>query len=214
MNQLWVFLVLAFVQRGRCFTHFLPALSSSSSSSLSIRHNAASKKNIKVDRVFSTDPKVDPDVAAFLEGKPRKWSGRWDIMKRRGQMPSPEYSPVEVVVTILKALKNNDDPQIDHGAAVVLAFASPDGALKKSGVDPAQYGLFLSTNYPALLDFKSAELLGDTNTKMIDNTTTTFRQPIRASGWSGASFGTFEFILTRCGESSPWLVDAIVAAKP
>jgi len=210
MNQFWVFLVLAFVQRGRCFTHFLPALSSSSSS-LSIRHNAASKKNIKVDRVFSTDPKVDPDVAAFLEGKPRKWSGRWDIMKRRGQMPSPEYSPVEVVVTILKALKNNDDPQIDHGAAVVLAFASPDGALKQSGVDPAQYGLFLSTNYPALLDFKSAELLGDT--KMIDITTTTFRQLIRASGWSGA-IGTFEFILTRCGESSPWLVDAIVAAKP
>ena len=201
MNQFWVFLVLAFVQRGRCFTNFLPLFL--------IRHNAASNKIIK-DRVFSTDPKEDPDVAAFLEGKPRKWSGRWDIMKRRGQMPSPEYSPVEVVVTILKALKNNDDPQIDHGAAVVLAFASPDGALKQSGVDPAQYGLFLSTNYPVLLDFKSA-VLGDT--KMIDITTTTFRQPIRASGWSGAN-GEFEFILTRCGESSPWLVDAIVAAKP
>ena len=202
MNQFWVFLVLAFVQRARCFSYFLPALS--------IRRNAASNKIIK-DRVFSTDPKVDPDVADFLEGKPRKWSGRWDIMQRRGQMPSPEYSPVEVVVTILKALKNNDDPQIDHGAAVVLAFASPDGALKQSGVDPAQYGLFLSTNYPALLDFKSAELLGDT--KIIDITTTTFRQPIRASGWSGAN-GDFEFILTRCGETSPWLVDTIVAAKP
>ena len=201
MKQFWVVLAVAFVQRARCFARyfFLPAFS--------LRHN-----NNGV--LSSTDPKVEPDVEAFLEGKPRKWSGRWDIMKRRGQVPAPEQSPVEVVVTILKALKTNDDPQIDHGAAVILAFASPDGPLKRSGLDPAQYGSFLRTNYPALLDFKSAELLGDT--KLIDITTTTFRQPIRARGWSGDSSltGDFEFILTRAGENDPWLIDVIKAAKP
>ena len=42
-----------------------------------------------------------------MSGKARKWRGTWEILPRRKQVPSPEYSSRDVVVTILKALKNS-----------------------------------------------------------------------------------------------------------
>jgi hypothetical protein len=56
---------------------------------------------------------------------------------------------------VLKALQINDDPQLDHGAAVALQFASPDSSLALSGINAAQYGTFLRNDeqYFPLINF-------------------------------------------------------------
>jgi len=63
----------------------------------------------------------DPNLELYLTGKLVKpWSGSRSILVRKGQIPSSKYSPRDVVSICLAALQNNDDPQLDHGAAVVM----------------------------------------------------------------------------------------------
>jgi len=163
----------------------------------------------------SSSPEVNADVEAYLSGKARKWRGSWDILPRRKQVPSPEYSSKDVVVTILKALKNSDDPQLDHGPAVVLSFASPQGTLKESNLDPSDYGRFLrdpSHGYLPLVDFKEAELLEE-----LKLGETSKKQRVRVRGWGSLGGGTtvgdsyFDFFLSK--PTDTWLVDVILASK-
>lgn len=53
--------------------------------------------------------------------------GRKDILGRKKQLPKSNYTPQQVVQIILDALQINDDPQLDHGCCVLLAFTSPTG---------------------------------------------------------------------------------------
>lgn len=104
------------------------------------------------------------DLKEFLAGpEGKKWKGTRDILPRRQQVPLPEYSPAEVCRTILAALQDNDLPQLDNGAAVVLEFKSPTGLLAEGSLDPAAYGRFLrgTDEYSSLIDFKSAEMVGE-----------------------------------------------------
>jgi hypothetical protein len=160
-----------------------------------------------------SSPEVNADVEAYLSGKARKWRGTWDILPRRKQVPLPEYSSKDVVMTILKALKNSDDPQLDHGPAVVLSFASPQGTLKESNLDPSDYGRFLrdpSHGYLALIDFKEAELLEET--KLGE---TSRRQRVCVRGWGSlggdSAYQLFDFFLSK--PTDTWLVDVILASK-
>lgn len=151
----------------------------------------------------------------FMEaGAGKKWKGTRDILKRRLQTPAPEYSAQDVVLKCLKALKNNDDPQLDHGSCVVLEFSSPQGTIKSSGLDPAEYGLFLRESYPALLDFKEAELIG----KPIEllGAEEQVMQHVKVSGWTSGGLGSkpgetfFDFYLTKSSHNL-WLIDVILA---
>lgn len=163
---------------------------------------------------FALRSSVNDDLSAFLSQQSRPWSGRWDILKRRSQIPSPEFGPREVVAKCLKALKTNDDPQLDHGSCVVLSFASPQGALKSSGLDPAQHGKFLRDTQPSLIDFSRAELVGDVVEEVQNGQHTgQVRQRVAVFGWGeqgGKSGGTiFDFYLSNVGGC--WLLDHVLA---
>jgi hypothetical protein len=117
------------------------------------------------DEALPPGAQLNPDLKEFLDGnKGKVWKGTRDILRRRQQVPLPEYSPAEVCRTILAALQDNDLPQLDNGAAVVLEFKSPTGLLAEGNLDPAAYGRFLrgTDEYSSLIDFKSAELVGET----------------------------------------------------
>ena len=105
---------------------------------------------------------IDEALANFLSGKnaERRWRGTRDILKRKGQVPRPEYSPQDVCRIVLDSLSTNDDPQLDHGACVTLEFKSPVGALADANLSPSTFGEFLRREYSNLVDFKEAKLLG------------------------------------------------------
>ena len=60
---------------------------------------------------------ADPNLKEYMAGNQgKKWKGTRDVLPRRKQIPSPDYSPQDVCRIVLSALQNNDDPQLDHGA--------------------------------------------------------------------------------------------------
>lgn len=70
----------------------------------------------------------DPSLRSFLKGNvDAPWKGTTDSLKRRKQIPLPEYDPRKVVQICLDALQVNDEPQLDHGCCVLLSFKSPNG---------------------------------------------------------------------------------------
>jgi hypothetical protein len=146
------------------------------------------------------------------EGKP--WKGTRSTLARRGQVPSPERSVQDVVRICLAALQHNDDPQLDHGACVVLEFKSPTGPLAQGGLDPAGYGRFLrDTEYNSLLDFKTAELVGEP-VELGDSVSV--RQQVKVVEFSSGSNSVsaekfFDFYLSKV--SGSWLIDVILMKK-
>lgn len=157
----------------------------------------------------------DPQLAEYLkgpEGKP--WKGSRSMLIRRKQIPDISYGPVDVVKICLDALQNNDDPQLDHGACVVLEFKSPTGLLAQEGLDPAAYGRFLrSTEYKSLIDFKLYRVEGQP-IELMDSLSV--KLPVKIVAWKDLSGNneknaetSFEFYLTKTKDL--WLVDVILA---
>jgi hypothetical protein len=152
----------------------------------------------------------DPRLGEYLKGQGyamRAWSGSRDSLKRRKQVPDPSYTPADVVQLCLRALQNNDEPQLDHGACVVLEFKSPSGVLAEGGLDPAGYGHFLRTTMPysILIDFSKAELKGS-EVQLKDSLSV--RQEVIVKGLSGDT-ALFDFYLSK--HDNTWLIDAILA---
>ena len=59
---------------------------------------------------------MSADVKDYMAGpEGKKWKGTREVLPRRKQIPSPDYSPQDVCRILLSALQNNDDPQLDHG---------------------------------------------------------------------------------------------------
>ena len=92
-----------------------------------VRNNVNSYKFSVINKFFNksslsnSEISRDPGLESYLKGTDsRPWSGSRSILKRKGQVPNPELSPRDVIKIILAALQNNDDPQLDHGASVVL----------------------------------------------------------------------------------------------
>ena len=154
----------------------------------------------------------DPGLKEFLKGpENKKWNGVRDMMPRKGQVPDERYTPRDVVTICLSALQNNDDPQLDHGACVVLEFKSLNGPLNDPSLDPAKYGAFLrSTEYASLLDFKTAEFLGEP-TETVDSLSV--KQSVNIVGWNSKSEKNkiFDFYLSRV--DNKWLIDVILIKK-
>jgi hypothetical protein len=139
-------------------------------------------------------------------------------LKRRGQIPDAKYTPRNVCSIILKALQNNDEPQLDHGACVALEFKSPNGVLASEGLDPAGLGLFLrKTEYSSLIDFKSFEFVGQE--EMLKDSCT-LKQTIQIINYVGGAWVlgverprtvAFDFYLSKVDDL--WLLDAILIQK-
>lgn len=156
----------------------------------------------------------DPELKQFLEGTMNlKWKGDRMSLRRRKQVPLPEYSPQKVIEIVLRALQVNDDPQLDHGACVLLEFKSPTGPLADGGLDPAEYGRFLrDTEYSLLIDHSIAECLGSPVT-LQDGFSV--KQPVKIKGFSLEDFSsitkTFDFYLSQFDEC--WLIDVVLLQK-
>ena len=178
--------------------------------------NVGPCSRLKIGENVEFDPtgNTDPDYQQFLsgpEGKP--WKGTRIALVRKGQVPLPEYSAQDVVRICLAALLNNDDPQLDHGACVVLEFKSPTGPLAEGGLDPAAYGRFLrSSDYNCLIDFKSSELVGELE-QLSDSLSV--RQQVKITDWQNSmnnrGVNIFDFYLTQV--RGCWLLDIILLRK-
>jgi hypothetical protein len=132
---------------------------------------------------------------------------------RKKQVPDKKYSSKDVIRICLAALQNNDDPQLDHGSCVVLAFKSPQGPLAQGNLDPSGYGRFLRTTTPynVLLDFKSAEVVGDSQ-ELGQNV---IKQAVLLKSYGGYAGGPedvlFDFYMSRVEDT--WLIDVILATE-
>jgi hypothetical protein len=139
-----------------------------------------------------------------------KWEGTKVNLMRRGQVPSPKHQPVDVIRICLQALQNNDDPQLDHGACVVLGFRSATGPLAAMQ-DPYTFGKWMrESEYKALVDFKSVQLVGDVEEM---NDPNLIRQRFEVTGFQGSESpgkAMFDFYLSK--SSDTWLVDGIIKA--
>lgn len=149
-----------------------------------------------------------------LEGD-KPWGGNTNILARKKQIPSKDYGPKDVIRICLQALQSNDDPQLDHGACVVMSFKSPSGMLSEGRLDPAQYGRFLRSTEPynLLVDFKQAETIGPLESMSEDETRV--RQGVLLKSFENfsgeAEQAAFDFYLTKTNEM--WLLDVILARE-
>jgi len=72
--------------------------------------------------MLSNERIQNEDVDAFMKGlgNNKPWNGSKAILKRKGQYPQPNLEPKDIIRICLAALQHNDDPQLDHGASVVM----------------------------------------------------------------------------------------------
>ena len=146
----------------------------------------------------------DPRLKEFMAGEGSKeWRGTKTGLERRGELPDPKYSPIDVIRIVLKALQTNDYPQLDHGACVVLEFKSPAGPLAIFS-NPAELGAYLRKSYENLVDFKEAKLVGES--KVVGSI---MQQSVEVIPWeSSIPSESYTFYLTQV--ENTWLVDAII----
>ena len=177
-------------------------------------HQVGLQRNFRWNNLLhstTNDGEMSADVKDYMAGpEGKKWKGTREVLPRRKQIPSPDYTPQDVCRIVLSALQNNDDPQLDHGACVVLEFKSPTGPLAEGGLDPAGYGRFIrDSDYNALIDFKSADMIGE---PVSLGDSLSVRQSVKITDWqsSDTSRGdkVFDFYLTNC--SGQWLIDVIL----
>ena len=147
------------------------------------------------------------DKEAFINKQAKKWRGSTETLKRRGQIPDKKYTPSDVCRIILSALQSNDDPQLDHGACVVLEFATPNGPLSNSGLDPGEYGHFLREEYSEIIDFKEAVFLGEPE-EMGDSLQVKQNVKVVQFGDSFAIYGIYLSLY-----NNKWHVDVILRNK-
>mmetsp|Transcript_10977 Transcript_10977/g.31830 ORF Transcript_10977/g.31830 Transcript_10977/m.31830 type:complete len:377 (-) Transcript_10977:351-1481(-) len=75
-------------------------------------------------------------------------------------VPDPELTAGEVVLLVLSALKNNDNPYVNKGVEILFGYSSPGSQIKQEeGLTPAEYGEFLKeTEYKALFEHLEATI--------------------------------------------------------
>ena len=117
--------------------------------------------NNNADESLESKIRNDKELQDYLSGKGAKeWKGSKSMLKRRGELPDPNYKPLDVLRVCLKALESNDYPQLDHGACVVLEFRAPNSPLAVFS-NPAHFGSYLrNSEYKSILDFKDAKPIG------------------------------------------------------
>jgi len=75
-------------------------------------------------------------------------------------VPDPELTAGEVVMTVLDALNNNDNPAPNRGVEVLFGYSGPGSSIKQEeGLQPAEYKDFLKeTEYKVLFEHKEVSI--------------------------------------------------------
>ncbi len=198
-------LVLLFLTSYQCISYLLPVLSRFSSvRKVQLQTNA--------DLGFS-----DEEILNYLQGnKNAKWKGNRNILIRKKQVPNSALSPIQVVETVTRALQINDDPQLDHGCQVLLEFSNPDGIIRQSGLDAAEYGRYLrSSDYAILIENSDVRLVGEVSYND-DQTKATQRVEIVGGGMEmeddeEGKHALLDFFLSKVNDL--WLIDIVLKAS-
>ena len=71
-------------------------------------------------------------------------------------VPDPDLTAGEVVIVVLEALNNNENPTPNRGVEIFFGYSSPGSSVKQEkGLTPAEYAEFLKeTEYKVLFDHK------------------------------------------------------------
>lgn len=75
-------------------------------------------------------------------------------------VPDPELTAGEVVILVLEALNNNDNPSPNRGVEILFGYSGPGSSIKQEkGLKPAEYFDFLKeTEYKVLFDHKDVSI--------------------------------------------------------
>lgn len=124
-------------------------------------------------------------------------------------IPDPELTAGEVVMLVLTALSNNDNPTPNQGVQVLFGFSSPHSQIKNDNtLTPDEYADFLQddTEYKVLLDPNSPPPKIDKADYSTDGKKAFFTARI------GADAVSVNFILSTTGvaDDACWLIDSML----
>lgn len=126
-------------------------------------------------------------------------------------IPDSDLTAGEVVLLILEALKNNDNPTRNKGVEILFGYSSSGSQIRnEEGLTPAEYADFLKeTEYKVL--FTHEEVMIDKGQYSFDGKKAFFTARLRV-GPAPLDFTSCNFILTSegSGEDAAWMVDSIL----
>eukprot|EP00535_Pseudo-nitzschia_heimii_P007532 CAMPEP_0197187946 /NCGR_PEP_ID=MMETSP1423-20130617/16909_1 /TAXON_ID=476441 /ORGANISM="Pseudo-nitzschia heimii, Strain UNC1101" /LENGTH=352 /DNA_ID=CAMNT_0042639663 /DNA_START=52 /DNA_END=1110 /DNA_ORIENTATION=- len=126
-------------------------------------------------------------------------------------VPDGELTAGEVVLLVLTALNNNDNPYINRGVEILFGYSSPGSQIKnEEGLTPAEYGQFLKeTEYKAL--FEHLDVTIEKGEYSFDGKKGFFTARLQTGIAAGDSISV-NFILSAVGDGddSAWLIDSIL----
>mmetsp|Transcript_52365 Transcript_52365/g.58547 ORF Transcript_52365/g.58547 Transcript_52365/m.58547 type:complete len:169 (-) Transcript_52365:230-736(-) len=126
-------------------------------------------------------------------------------------VPDSELTAGEVVLLVLTALKNNDDPSINKGVEILFGYSSSGSQIKnEEGLTPGEYCQFLKeTEYKAL--FEHLDVTIEKGEYSFDGKKGFFTARLQTGTLPGDSISC-NFILSVEGtdDDSVWLIDSIL----
>ena len=143
--------------------------------------------------------------------------------------PDPALTAGEVVMTVLEALNNNDNPTPDYGIQILFAYSSQGSAISQAieieGMTPAEYAMFLKEEYEYKVLFNHGEVMIEKGDYSFDRKkaffTARLSEKVEENVDGGASkattgFTNVNFILSTDGqdEEDCWLIDSLLIRPP
>lgn len=126
-------------------------------------------------------------------------------------VPDAELTAGEVVLLVLTALKNNDNPYTNRGLEILFGYSSPGSQIKnEEGLTPAEYGQFLKeTEYKAL--FEHLDVTVEKGEYSFDGKKGFFTARLQTGLAAGDSISV-NFILSAVGDGDDtvWLIDSLL----
>lgn len=129
--------------------------------------------------------------------------------------PAPDYTPAEVVRTIVAALRDNDSPTPQSGVATTFNFASPDNQ-RATGPLPRFITMVNSPAYSPMLNHRRATFAPLTTTPPTPTSPPTAQQLVTFyDADDNPSYFLFSLSLQTTGQlQNCWLTDAVLRLTP
>ncbi len=138
-------------------------------------------------------------------------------------IPDPALTAGEVVMTVLEALNNNDNPTSDYGIQVLFGYSSQGSAISQAiqveGMTPAEYATFLKEEYEYKILFNhDSNVMIEKGDYSFDRKKAFFTARLcSVSDESGGEeFINVNFILSTNGQGDDdcWLIDSLLIRPP